>query len=93
MKVCPPRPILLLFPAFSSPPSPSLDLHPLIIGVMKPQLATGLQSVSTAYGDILYRAYREMNPNTSLLLQSLEDHLQDLGYSTIHATIKNTFPI
>jgi hypothetical protein len=59
---------------------------------MKPQLATGVQSVSTAYGDILYRAYREIDSDTSLpLLHSLEDHLQDLGYCTIHAHNKKYF--
>lgn len=70
-----------------------IDLHPLIIGVMKPQLATGLHSISTAYGDILYRAYREVSDrsSTSTLLNSLEEHLQDLGHNTIHAENKKYF--
>ncbi len=37
------------------------DLHNLIVGVMKPQLGTGNKSVSQAYGDILYRAWRDLN--------------------------------
>jgi hypothetical protein len=37
------------------------DLHNLIVGVMKPQLGTGNKSVAQAYGDILYRAWRDIN--------------------------------
>lgn len=61
---------------------------------MKPQLATGLHSVSTAYGDILYRAYRELSDQTSSFphqLHSLEEHLQDLGYTAIHALNRKYF--
>lgn len=41
------------------------DLHNLIVGVMKPQLGTGNKSVSQAYGDILYRAWRDLNITAS----------------------------
>jgi hypothetical protein len=59
------------------------DLHNLIVGVMKPQLATGNNSVAQSYGDILYRAWRDLNvASTSSSNTSKGDSLGDRNSGT-----------
>ena len=56
------------------------DLHNLIVGVMKPQLGTGNKSVAQAYGDILFRAWRDLNSaTTSTSNANQNSHTQQSG--------------
>jgi hypothetical protein len=39
-------------------------MHTLIVGVMKPQIATGTRGVASAYGDVLFRAWKDANSHS-----------------------------
>lgn len=80
-----------------------LDLHMLILGVLKPQLGMGNIFVAEAYGDVLYRAWKDLNGEDSeaasgangatpaVLQKSLEEMLQDVAHAAIHAAEKKYF--
>jgi hypothetical protein len=53
-----------------------------MMSVMKPQLASGVRSVSVSYGDILYRVWREANPD---MAASSEEIIQTFVHEGIHA--------
>ena len=58
-------------------------LHALMIGVMQPQLASGSRLVASAYGDVLYRAWKEEG-NDQLKL-AMEESVQSFIHQAIHA--------
>jgi condensin-2 complex subunit G2 len=75
----------------------------LILGVLKPQLGMGNMGVAEAYGDVLFRAWKDLNGEDSNIIngasgsspaalrQSLEEMLQDVAHAAIHAAEKKYF--
>ena len=61
----------------------------MIVGVMKLQVATGLQTICVSYGDVLFRAWKEIkDPN---LNASIEDIIQSFVHDAIHAAESHYF--
>jgi condensin-2 complex subunit G2 len=56
---------------------------------MKPQIATGTLVISRAYGDVLFRAWRDCTD--PVLRDSMEDVLQGLVHDAIHAADAHYF--
>jgi len=68
-------------------------LHPLIIGVMKPQIAACIKDVANSYGDVLLRAWKELKKDReiSTLQASLEEAIQGLAHDALHASDSQYF--
>jgi len=64
-------------------------LVPLIINVMKPNIASGIKSVASAYGDVIYRAWKDSERTPSLQAE-IEECVQKLAHETMLSTdVKN----
>lgn len=67
-----------------------VDVQELAVEVIKPQIAGGAASLASAYGDVLYRGWRE-SENAPGLRQHCEDLLQSLAHDAIHAVDQRYF--
>eukprot|EP01041_Mallomonas_annulata_P004224 gene4224-8403_t len=69
-------------------------LHEHIANTLRPQIAQATRSVCRAYGDVIYRAWKDLSshrstdlssPTDNTLLKSVEDLIQSFLHEAIHA--------
>lgn len=62
----------------------------LIVSVMKPQIAAGMKGVASAYGAVIYRAWKDAETAPELQA-TIEESIQSLAHDTIHASDRKYF--
>lgn len=80
----------------------SAGISPMVVGVMKSQLAMGSGVVAGAYGEIIYRVWKghlkstdsahgASNSGSMLTMTDVQDMMQDLVHDAIHAANRKYF--
>jgi len=70
---------------------PALGLISQIISVMKPNIASGIKGVASAYGDVIYRAWKDSGERAPEVQTLIEEFVQRLAHETILAADRKYF--